>query len=110
MVEGVEPKGVNNQSTWEAKDVEAVGWGCRGESGLSVGAAKHLVGAWGQWCHQSCSWEGELDAECREQGTARIQGRLRVCPSPHLASGIFRVMAAAASFRIMHFCFGQLWG
>lgn len=91
MVEGVEPKGVNNQSTWEAKDVEAVGWGCTGESGLSVGAAKHLVGAWGQWCHQSCcSWEGELDAECREQGTARIQGRLRVCPSPHLASGIFR--------------------
>ena len=37
MVEGVGPKGVNNQSTWEAKDVEAVGWGCTGDSGLSVG-------------------------------------------------------------------------
>lgn len=44
MVEGVGPRGVNSQSTWEAKDVEPVSWGCTGESGSCIWVCSQAPG------------------------------------------------------------------
>ena len=33
---GVRPKGVNNQSTWEVKDIEPLRWSCKGGSVRTV--------------------------------------------------------------------------